>query len=537
MNVSTPPETLRTLDDLIEMKAAGVGDSTYIRDEGGETVSFAQLDEKATTVAKNLSNQGISSGDHVCLYMSNCVEYLYLYFGIAKLGAVVVPIDTRFTEEELIYILREVEGNTIIFDEQTRDQYEEVRSKQTAMTAEYCVNSCGGTHPYQSFSKLTQPVTTSNFGSSACGTDPLSVIYVQRQPQDAPTGVILPHYAYVNTGWIFANDLLNLDDSDRILTPIPLYSMVAAQMGMVGSLIAECEFIPLSRFEPRDFWKQVNRYSPNVLIYLSRVISVLHNHKSSKGNEQNPLDLAVGYGFGFGTDEQLIRAFEDRFNITVLEGYGTTQGSTIASLNTTEDRRIGSAGKPAPHVDVQIVDEDDWPLPPGEIGEIVVRPTVNNTMMIGYHNKPQLTAEDFRNQWIHTGDSGYFDEDGYLFFVAKRENSIYQGQIIGRISTLEIESVINGHPAVRTSVVTGITTADDHEEIIAVVIPADGHSLNPADVYQYCKKQLPYLKIPRYIDIRSSLPRTPTGKIKADAIKDIDLKRVWDRESGYEFAH
>jgi len=156
--------------------------------------------------------------------------------------------------------------------------------------------------------------------------------------------------------------------------------------------------------------------------------------------------------------------------------------------------------------------------------------------MLGYHDNHGQAVRDCRNQWIHTGDIGYKDEDGYLFFVANKENSIYRGQIAGRISTLEIESVINSHGPVRECAVTGVSMQDDTEAVVAVVVPQENKEVTPPEIYRYCKQRLPYIKIPRYIDVRKELPRTPTGKIRTEVLNEISIKEAWDRDQGYEFS-
>jgi acyl-CoA synthetase (AMP-forming)/AMP-acid ligase II len=157
-------------------------------------------------------------------------------------------------------------------------------------------------------------------------------------------------------------------------------------------------------------------------------------------------------------------------------------------------------------------------------------------MLQGYHNDADHAVEVCRNQWIHTGDIGYLDEDGYLYFVANRENSIYRGRIAGRISSLEIESVIDSQPAVRESAVIGVTNERGHEEIKAVVVPKDGAEINPVDICRHCEQQLPYLKVPRYIEIRDELVRDSSGKIQKQELSATSTDDVWDRESGYELS-
>jgi acyl-CoA synthetase (AMP-forming)/AMP-acid ligase II len=266
------------------------------------------------------------------------------------------------------------------------------------------------------------------------------------------------------------------------------------------------------------------------------MLSVLYNQETGPDNGETPVEMAIGHGFGFGTDETLIENFEDRFGITVLEGYGVTQTASLATINSPMDRKIGSSGQPVSYADVVIVDDNDWPVEPGESGEIVVRPTRPNTMLQGYYNDPEGTVKLCRNQWIHSGDIGYIDEDGYLHFVANEDNSIYRGRIAGRISSLEIESVISGQPAVRASAVVGVENESGNEEIKAVVVPKDDVDLNPVDICRHCEQQLPYLKVPRYIEICDELPQNPTGKIRKQDLRESGRVDVWDRKSGYEFS-
>jgi acyl-CoA synthetase (AMP-forming)/AMP-acid ligase II len=210
--------------------------------------------------------------------------------------------------------------------------------------------------------------------------------------------------------------------------------------------------------------------------------------------------------------------------------------STLATYNRLGDRNLKSVGKPPSYVELDIVDEDDWPVPTGERGEIVVRPTRPNTMMKGYYGNPEQTIEDCRNQWIHTGGIGYRDEDGYVYFVATEENSLYRGRIAGRISSLEIESVIDALPAVEHSTVIGVMNEEGGEDIKAVVVPAEDADVTPVEICRHCEKQLPYLKVPRYIEIRDDLPRNPSGKIRKQDLQSEGTNGAWDRESGYELS-
>lgn len=533
MDGTAPPKTLATVKDAIERKAERNTDDTFLHHRD-RTVSYAEVDRRANAIANELRAQGVEPGDHVCLFMYNSPEYIFLFFALAKLGAVAAPIDTRFTGETLAYVLSHTDADTVCIDSRTRREYEEIRSQVPNISTEYFVDATKQEHPYREFDQLLSGDRTTPPDVAVKESDATAVIYVQRNAAEQPKGVVMPHYSYVNTGWEASNNLFEFTDEDRIFTTLPLYSSFTFQIGVMGSLLADAEFILEGQFDPSRFWDQIASYDATVFLYLSRMLSVLHNQDTGPDDHETPAKLAIGHSFGFAADEEMFRTLEDRFDITVLEGYGVTQTATIATYNRPGDRKLGSVGTEASHVELAIVDGDDWPVSPGETGEIVVRSTRPNTMMKEYHKEPAATIDAFRNQWLHTGSIGYRDEDGYLHFVANRDNSIYRGRIDGRISSLEIESVIDAHPGVRTSAVIGVTNKGGSEEIKAVVVPDDDAEITPVDVCRHCEQRLPYLKVPQYIELRDQLPRSPSGKIRKRELQSEGTTDAWDRTSGYD---
>lgn len=535
MTESTPPETIRTVADVLETMAARRGDDLFLH-YGDRHVSYAGLNQTADTVASGLHARGVDPGDHVCLYLYNSIEYIYAYFALAKIGAIAVPVDTRFTDDTLAYVLSSTEAEKLLLDAQTRENYETVRNQISQITTEYFVGDAEDDHPYREFTSLLDGHDASLPETTVEETDTFSVVYVQGHASEEPKGVMLPQYSYVNTGWETGQNLFEFGDDDRLFTTLPLYSVFTFQLGIMGALVSGAEFVVGDPFDPDTFWNEIDRYDATVFLYLGRMLSVLYNQKTDVDHEDNPVEMAIGHGFGFGTDETLVKEFEATYDITVLEGYGVTQAATTATYNTPAERRPGSSGKPVSYMDISIVDDHDCPVPTGESGEIVIRPTRPNTVMQGYHNNPEDAMDDCRNLWIHTGDIGYKDDDGYLYFVANEDNSIYRGQIAGRISSLEIESVINSQPAVRESAVVGVENEAGDEEIKAVVVPEADANLNPVAIYRRCETKLPYLKVPRYIEIRDELPRGPSGNVPEGVLRRSDVSKAWDRESGYELS-
>ncbi|WP_254544764.1 class I adenylate-forming enzyme family protein [Halomarina pelagica] len=526
-------DSVRTLGELLERRAAEHGDETFFRYQDTE-FSYEEIDSRANAIANRLLSSGVTAGDAVCLYMYNRPEYLYAVFALAKIGAVAAPIDTRFTGETLEYVLSATDADVVILDADTESAYRDVRGDTTTISTEFFAGEGDPDQPYRDFDLLLSGDGSAPPDVDVGGSDTCSVIYVQRYRRTHPQGVTLPHYSYINTGRESCRDLLDLARDDCIFTTLPFYSSYPMQMGVTGALISGATFAFQKQFDGERFWEWTRKYDATVFLYLGRMLSVLYNREEHERDDETPVTHAVGHGFGFGSDETMIANFERRFDVTVLEAYGITPSSTLATSNRPGDRRLGSVGKPVSYAEIKIVDEDDWEVPTGQTGEILIRPTTPNTMLRGFDGDDELTVEVCRNQWIHTNDVGYVDEDGYLYFVASKTNTIHLGRVAGRISSLEIETVIDTHPAVRESAVFGVATGNDDEAIKAVVVPEEGARLSPIDVSEHCEKQLTYHKLPRYVEIRENLPRSPAGKVRKDQLLDTEAADVWDRERGYD---
>lgn len=531
--MATPAEPIRTLGTLLERRATEYDEQTCFQ-FSGETYSYATLNAKANAIANQLHSNGVEAGDPVSIYMYNRPEYLYTLFAIAKIGAVAVPVDTRFTEQMLTHVLTETDTDIVVLDGDTEPEYSAVRSDLSTISTEFYLGEQSDDRPYRDFDLLLEGNESTAPDVTVTGADTCSVLYIQRYQQTTPQGVALPHYSYINTGRKSSQHILDLSPDDCIFTTLPLYSSYPMQMGVTGALIAGAEFAFEKQFDSDEFWNWIRRYDATHFLYLGRMLSVLYNKAESAERNDNPAAYAVGHGFGFDKDQSIISDFERRFDITVLEAYGIAPAATVATANRPDDQRLGSVGKPLPHVEIKIADEDGWEVPTGETGEIIVRPTEPNTMLQTFYENPDLYADVCRNQWIHTNDVGYVDEDGYLYFVASKRNTIHLGRVAGRISSLEIESVIESHPDVTESIVLGVSNGVSDEDIKTVVRPEQGTNISPIEVSQHCEKQLTHHKLPRYIEIRSDLPRAPSGKIQRNALADTAARDVWDRKSGYD---
>jgi acyl-CoA synthetase (AMP-forming)/AMP-acid ligase II len=529
-NKSRPP----TVADVLETKTDRFEADTFFYYQD-EEYSYRHLNERSNAVANGLADQGISKGDTVAISLYNTPEYLYLLFGAAKLGSVVAPIDTRFEGDTLSYVLTNINPDSLIIDKKTRQSYEEVKSSVPTIASEYLVSESHHTL-YQDFSQLVSDDHSQPPENNISPSDTFSNIYIQRNLTEKPKGVLLPHFSYTNTGQEVADSVFTGPNNGCLFTTLPMYSSYPIQVGLMGALMGDAKYAFETQFNPEKFWSRIHDYNATVFLYLGRMLSVLRNQTKSLTDTQNTVKYAIGHGFNFETDKELIKTFESQFDVTVLEGYGTTTTASLATFNYPDDRKIGSHGKPVSYADVEIVDSHDWPVPRGDTGEIVVRPTFPHAMMERYDDDPEQTVEAWQNHWIHTGDIGYLDEDGFLYYVANKEDSISLGRVAGQISSLEVESVINTHSDVKASVVLGVENGVGEEEIKAVVVPKEEKKLNPIEICEYCEQNLAYMEVPRYIEIRQMIPRGSSGTILEEELSSISSENIWDREHGYELS-
>lgn len=520
-----PPEGLRTVPELIKKRADELGKLPLLNFED-QTYAYDEINRKANRMANALSDLGIKKGDSVTVFLQNSPEYLSLWFAIAKIGAIMVPVNVENRGETLEHILQDNDSNTVILDDSTRNNYETVQDEYRDDYTELILGETRSAR-YQRFDEMFPKYDDEPIETSVAPGDPMGIIYTSGSTGQ-PKGVILPHYSYVNTGWEFARNILSLDDDDRLFTTLPLFHCNAQQTTVMGAMVAGTDFVLEAGFSPETFWERIREQGVTVFNYIGSMIPLLYKLDERPDDYENPAQ----YGIGAAASVEIIEDFEDRFNVTLIEGYGLTETATVATVNHPNQRRIGSVGKALTYTKIDIVDSDDYSLPPGETGEIVVRPTEPNTMMSGYYGRPAETVDVWQNLWYHTGDLGYKDEDGYVYFVDRKEYAIdKQGQTI---SSFEIERVITEYPGIKEISVFGVPNEHGNQDIKVVAVPRQGFNVDPIDIVTHCEEYLPYFKLPRYVELVDELPKTPTERVKKYKLKQRDHSSAWDRENGYE---
>ena len=525
----------RVLGLVLEDKASTNGDKILFRYKD-QAFTYAEVHERSNRVGNAFWGLGVRKGGKVGIMLPNCAEYLDVWFGLAKIGGVEVPINTAFKGDQLLHVLNSSDVSILVVDRQFLDRIEFIKNEIT--TVEKLI-----IHSPEPFDPNTLP-------SSKLPQIPFEVLYqgspsfpgVQVRPMDlmaimhtsgttgSSKGVMLCHGHELLLGWNTALNL-RLSPQDVYYHFYPFFHNTAQAIITIPSILADASFVLKDRFSLSAFWEDIRNYGCTVTHLMGALHVLLLKQPEKPEDGRHPLRVAQTIGGSAEVD----RAFEERFHMTLLEVYGGTE-QNVVTYNTFEQRKPGSCGKVWPGFEVKVFDEEDRELPPGEIGEIVTRTTESYTMCLGYYRNEKATLDAIRNFWYHTGDAGYFDEEGYLYFVDRVKDAIRRKSEF--ISSYDVETVVNSHPAILESAAVGIPVAGlkGEQEVKVVVVLKDGAQITPEELIQHCEQRLAYFALPRFIEFRDTLPKTTTEKVEKHKLKAEGVTpSTWDREkAGYK---
>ena len=472
--------------------------------------TYRDIDTWANRVARGFRALGVGPGDKVCLMLPNCPEFIFAWMGLAKLGAVTVPINPEYRAEGLRHLITLCGARVLLMHAQYTEQVAEVAPHLTAIdrlvylseTGDSPGNKLSCLHPLP-FKELA-----TNDGDEALAegapTHPLMLIFTSGTTGPAKAVEISHRYA-LN----FARQMIRhvgYNESDILYTPYPLFHTDAAILSFLPALLLGARCALGVRFSASGFWDEVRSHGATVFSFLGAVVSFLWNQPPRPDDANNPARLAVGC-----PAPAIWPEFEKRFGLKIIEVYGATECGHVTWDPLDRPHKTGACGKPTEDYLLRIVDDHDHELPVGRTGEIVVRPTAPGMMMTGYYGNPEATAAAYRELWYHTGDLGYLDPEGYLHFVSRKKDAIRRrGE---NISAYEIEEGIAAHPSVADVAAIGVPSQHTEEDVKVVVQLKPGEKLGALEMVDFARKKLSRQMVPRYIEFVAALPRTPTGKV------------------------
>jgi crotonobetaine/carnitine-CoA ligase len=506
------------INQLLQQQSKIYKDKPFIR-YNEIIISYSDFNTNVNRCANSFRKLGISKGDMVAVMLPNSPDFLYAWMAVNRAGAIEVPINTSFKEKELEYVLEHSEAVCLIIDEQYYPIFEGLNRSQFPHLKTVIF------HGTQS-----NPLGTSQFQGLFDGeteypfveisdSDPAVCIYTSGTT-DRPKGVLNSHAGWVLTGQAYAYTV-GITDTDRVMTPNPLFHANAQAYSTMGSLAAGATLIILDRFSASRLLDQARRYGATVVVLVQAVIPWLWGQPAKEDDGDNPIRTVVAGNM----PAAIYCDFEKRFNVKFQTIYSLTEAtfSIMGPREGTQERKPGGIGVPMEHPDpsvkneVQIVDEGSQEVPKGKQGEIIIR---NPAVMLEYFKNAKATQDTKKEGWIHSGDIGYKDDDSYLFFVGRKKEVIRRrGELI---SPGEIEAILVAHPDIEECAVVGIPSGlgTGEEEVKAYIRFTPGKRVSPQEIVTWCKDRLAEFKIPRYLEFRDEFPKSAIGRIQKNILKE-----------------
>ncbi|MCL6476966.1 MAG: AMP-binding protein [Peptococcaceae bacterium] len=530
--MKTYPFSRQTLGHILKDKAEAHGDKVFLQYEDGDEVTYRQCDEITDRIANGLYGLGLGKGDKLATFLPNCLEAVYLWFGAAKAGIIDVPINLANKGHFLSYIINNSDAKVLVIDIQLIDRLKFVENDLPNLKKVVVWSRSPGpveVPPLKfdvvDFKELTESAAA-EIRAEIKASDPQMIIYTSGTTGPAK-GVLLPHTVYASVlEYIGA---VRAGPDDVLFTCLPLFHGNARLLCVYPAMLLGAKAVVYGRFSASRFWDQIRRAEATIFNSLGAMANFIYAQPEREDDGDNPVRVCAA----FPMPPQIYKDFERRYNLKIVEGYGLTETAVI-TYNPYDKPKIGSCGKETGLFEVKIVDQNDYPVPPGTVGEIVARGRIPWAMSLGYYNMPEKTVELARNHFYHTGDAGYLDEDGYLFFVDRIKDYIRRrGE---NISSSEIERVVNDHPKVLESAAIAVKSDLSEDEVKIVVVLKEGEKLDPEELLVFCEERMPYFAVPRYIEFVESLPKTANEKIQKARLREEGITaNTWDREKiGYQ---
>ncbi|CAL9632450.1 Long-chain-fatty-acid--CoA ligase [Streptomyces sp. enrichment culture] len=460
-----------------------------LRDSRHE-LTYAEVARRADAVATQLSEHGIGEGDVVAIMLPNRLELLLVILAAWRLGATATPINPVFTANEAEYQLRD-SGAALV-----------VNSGPGAPTA--------GLPSIAVEALRAEPAGV--VPDREVRPEELALLIYTSGSTGRPKGVMLEH-AHLLAMTSMLSDHLQLTDADHCLLVLPLFHVNAICVSFLSSMLAGGQLTVLERFAPLPFLEAVERHQPTYFAAVPTIYARLAELPADVVPDTSSLRFAICGAAPVA--RELLERCEERFGFVVVEGYGLTEGTCASTCNPIDGaRKFGTVGPALPGQQIATIAPDGSILPPGEVGEVVVR---GPNVMRGYLNRPEETAATLVDGWLRTGDVGRVDEDGYLVLVDRVKDMIIRGG--ENLYPKEIESVLYGHPAVLEAAVVGVPDPVYGEVPIAYVVAYPDVPVTAGELLDHCRRNLTKVKLPVEIHRLDALPKNPVGKIDKPALR------------------
>jgi acyl-CoA synthetase (AMP-forming)/AMP-acid ligase II len=484
----------------------------------GRVRRVSESADRIARLAGGLSALGVQRGDRVGILALNSDRYHEYFYAVAWIGAVVNPVNIRWSPAEIAYSLSESDTRVLFVDDAFASMVQALREQFPGLSA---VIYCGDAQPpvdtlqFESLIQETAPIEDTRTGG-----DELLGVFYTGGTTGHPKGVMLSHNNILISALGSLSSGQFITPRGRLLHAAPMFHLAAIGAWTAGCLVGATHVI-VPMFTPADVMKHIAEHKVTDTLLVPTMIQMLVDDSAVADRDLSSL-IHLVYGASPMSEALLERARKTLPTVGFTQGYGMTEMAPTVALLTPADHDNaalrGAAGRAAPHVEVRIVDEDGNEVPRGEVGEIVAR---GDNVMLGYWNRPDDTAAAVRDGWMHTGDGGRMDEGGYIFVVDRIKDMIITGG--ENVYSAEVENALASHPAVAAAAVIGVPDSDWGERVHAVVVLLPGQRVSADEIRAHCKTQIAGYKSPRSVEFVDELPMSGAGKILKRELR----KRHW----------
>lgn len=477
----------------------------------GRTISYAQLEADASRLANAMRGKGIGAGDRVALYLPNIPEFATTYYAAQKIGAIPVAINAIFRTGEVEYLLGD-SGAVLVF---TVAELASFVPRESCPALKHVV-VCEGDAPEgtQALAQWCEGQPERFEPVERAADDPAALLY-SSGTTGFPKGVTLSQ-SNIATNIATAAKCSGYRDDDRLCAFLPLFHVYGQNYILNAAILSGATVCLFRRFVPDVVLDAIQRERITLFFGVPTIFIGLLSMDLSKWDLSS---IRYEMSAAATMPEEISRRWTERFGRRVYEGYGLTECSPFACYNDLVEHRFGSVGRAVDGFTLRIVDENDRELPRGEWGEICIR---GPGVMLGYWNRPEDSAQTLRGGWLHSGDIGRMDDDGYVFIVDRVKDMINVSGF--KVWPAELEQYLYKLPQVQEVAVYGIPHPEKGEQVVAAVVPKAGQAITSEEVIAYCRANIAAYKVPARVDIVQELPKSATGKILKRVLRDEAAK-------------
>ena len=516
------------LSDVLAERARERPDRVFLRTSEGD-FGYAEVSMMASRLANGLALLGTQPAEPVALLMHNSADQAMCLFAISELGGVAVPLNTALRGSSLSHMLQLTQSRTIIIDEALAPNLlaivDELPSLRNVIFRDAVLDARveGSGLQLLDFSSLS--INTPHDPVIAIDDLAAGMMLFTSGTTGPSKACVLSHRYLLRQGQLHAK-YLGLTESDVLYCPFPLFHIDAVTLTVVAALSIGATAAIGPRFSASHFWDEVIRFDATVFDFMGATLTILWKQPRSAKERQHRVRLAWGVPMPEWQAE-----WEERFGFRLYELYGMTDAGIPVYDLLDQLHRPGSCGRVIDEFEVAIGDGAGDLVPTGQIGEILVRPRETGTVMTEYFSMPLETLDAFRGLWFHTGDLGRLDDDGFLYFLGRKKDSIRRrGE---NISAFEVEQLVTSHPAVLEAAAIGVPSELSEEDVKVCVVLRPGETLEAEELLIYCSEHAAPFMVPRYVEFLLELPKTPTLKVEKFRLRANGVtSTTWDASLG-----